>query len=141
MSDSYITNPFAPTGLAVPPPAGFRALPAIYVYERTLTSGQILTNETVSIHTDSDFFARGIVLASATGSFLFQFADESGYFTSNSYITSAALPSNAALPFPIAPQLRYSAGGRTTLNIQDTSLAENAIQIWFIGTRVFNASK
>ena len=141
MADNYITNPFAPSGLAVPPPAGFRALPAIYVYERTLASGEILTNETVSIHTDSDFFLRGIVLASATGSFVFQYADESGYFTSNSYITSAALPSNAALPFPVAPQLRYSAGGRVTLNIQDTSLAENAVQIWFIGTRVFTTPR
>ena len=133
----YITNPFAPSGLATPPAAGFRELPAIYVYENTLTANQIASNEVVSIQTDSDFFLRGIVLSTATGAFQLQFADESGYFVSNSYISSAALPTNASLPFPVTPQLRYSAGGRITLNLIDTSAATNAIEIWFIGVRRF----
>ena len=137
MSDRYITNPFAPSGLAVPTVAGSLELPAIYSYVNSLTADQELQNEVVSIQTDSDFFLRGIVLCSATGSFQFQYADESGYFTSNSYLTSSALPTTASLPFPVVPQLRYSAGGRITINIIDTSGDVNDVEIWFIGTRRF----
>lgn len=137
MSTPYITNPFAPSGLATPPAAGYRELPAIYPYIHQLAANEVLPNEIVSIQTDSDFFLRGIVLASATGTFQFQYADESGYFTSNAYLTSAALPTNAALPFPVTPQLRYSAGGRITLNLIETSGVANDIELWFVGVRRF----
>lgn len=138
---NYQMNPFAPPGLAVPSPAGMKALSGIYVYERVLTANEVVTGDVLSIYTDSDFFARGIVLAQATGEFSFRYADESGYYTSNSLISSNALPTNASLPFPIVPQLRFSAGGRILIDITDQSGATNSIQLWFIGTRNFTVPR
>ncbi len=137
MPNAYQMNPFAPSGLAVPPAAGYLDLPAIYVYERELSGDEVVTADVVSIQTDSDFYLRGIVLALSAGTFEFRYADESSYYTSNSLLQSAVLPTNASIPFPVTPQLRYSAGGRITLDITETSGSTNLVQLWFIGTRRF----
>lgn len=134
---NYQMNPYAPPGLAVPAPAGMKALSGIYVYERTLSANEVVTGDVLSIYTDSDFFARGIVLSQNTGAFAFRYADESGYYTSNSLISSSALPTNASVPFPIVPQLRYSAGGRILIDVTNLTAVSNTIQLLFIGTRNF----
>jgi hypothetical protein len=141
MSFPYITNPFAPSGLAVPPVAGIHEESAIYVFSFVLTANQIKTNLEVSIDTDSDFYLKGIVIASATSDFRFRYADESGYYTSNAMLDSSAIPVNAALPFPVTPQLRYSAGGRIPIDLTDTSGAGNTINMWFLGTKRFQKSR
>lgn len=134
----YITNPFAPSGLAVPPAMGLHEESGIYVFAATLTALQSRPNLEVSIDTDSDFYLKGLVRSpTTTGAFQFQFADESGYFTSNAYIESVALPTSFALPWPVTPQLRFSAGGRITWNLIDTSNAGNDVVIYCLGTKRF----
>ncbi len=134
----YITNPFAPSGLAVPPAIGLHEESGIYLFAATLTALQNRTNLEVSIDAESDFYLKGLVLLSTTtGSFTFQYADESGYVTSNAYIDSVCLPTNASLPFPVTPQLRYSASGRVIFNLTDTSNAGNDVRMLLIGTKRF----
>ncbi len=134
----YQMNPYAPSGLAVPSFAGAEDVYTIYVYSRTLTANQVVTSDSLSLDTDSDFYLRGMVRAAATGAFTYKIADESGYYLSNANLSSNSLPPNAALPLPIVPQIRYSAGGRITIDITDTSGAENTIELHFIGFRRYN---
>ena len=53
-----------------------------YVYDVALTASQQLRDQSVPIHTDSDFVLRAIILSQATGAFSIRFNDSQGYYLS-----------------------------------------------------------
>lgn len=120
-------------------PVGFVDVPFNYVYNQTLTAGQVLNNEVVPIFTEADFAWRGLVFK-ATGSFSVQFQDGQGYFLSSGLIFSENFPNTAGDPFPMFPEILYPAGGRITLNITDVSGDTNVIQMLFIGVNRYRVT-
>lgn len=135
-------NPMSPPavqGIPNSSPFGFVDVPFNYTYNQTLTAGQLLNNEVVSIFTEADFAWRGMIFTS-TGTFSVQFQDGQGYFLSAGMVFSTNFPNTAGDPFPIFPEVLYPAGGRITLNILDTSADTNIIQILFVGVNRYRVT-
>lgn len=110
-----------------------------YIYPVSLTALQQLNFQTVSILTSADFLLRGL-LFSTTGTFSLRLYDGNQYALSSDLIVSANLLGVAGDPNPIFPEIFYPAGGRITLDIEDTSDATNTGQIIFIGASRYHLS-
>ena len=133
-----LDNPYAPpayNGLNPAAPAEYVDVDFTYPYDVVLTADQELLNQAVSTTNDADFAIRGIVIASATGSFNVRFSDSQGYYISNGYVASANLQADAASPNVVFPEILIPAGGRIGIDIQDTSDRGNTIQILFRGVK------
>lgn len=131
-------NPFAPpsyNGLNPAAPQGYVDVDFIYPYDVNLTASQFLRDQSISTTNDADFAWRAIVIAFATGAFNIRFADSQGFYLSNGMIASANLIGDAASPYPVFPEILIPAGGRIGIDIQDTSVAGNTIQLLCRGVK------
>ena len=131
-------NPMAASALAgLPPnvPDGFTDVDFTYPYDVSLTGNQALTNEQVSIDTDSEFWWRSTILVLATGAFTYKFSDSSGYVMSSGQIHSNNLSANPSAPAPVFPEHPLPAGGAINIEITDISGNPNDIQILFKGVK------
>jgi hypothetical protein len=140
MSPSFGGNPYAPpayNGLNDASPLGYVDVDFTYPYDVTLTALQFLRDQSISTTNDADFAWRGIVSAFATGSFNVRFADSQGFYLSNGMIASANLTADAASPYPVFPEILIPAGGRIGIDIQDTSNAQNVIELLMRGVKRF----
>lgn len=132
-------NPYAPpvyNGIGqANVPSGYRDNSFDYVFDVTLTALQTLQTQQ-SIHNDSDFCWRALVINRATSPlFTVQFSDSDWYFLSSAPIFSANIQGDPASPYPVWPEIIIPAGGRIGINIADLSNAENTIQILFRGVK------
>ena len=132
-------NPLAPQAFMGMQTGPYVDRPFIYPYDITLTANQSLTNQTVSLMTDSDFYLRGIWISTSTGTFSFRWSDSSSYYFAPSLIASANMSTFAGQPFPVIPEVWYPAGGKIGVDIQDTSGATNVVEVIFSGVKRFRA--
>ncbi len=133
-------SPFAPVAFAGLPngaPEGTIDKVFTYPFDVVLTANQTLLNQIIPIMTDADFYARGLYISTATGSFSFRWSDSNSYFFSSGLISSSGFSTFAGQPFPIVPEIYYPAGGKLGIDIQDTSGAGNTIELCFIGVKRF----
>lgn len=128
-----LNNRFSPPAyLGLRGDPGYRIDTYDYVFNITLTANQI-TQGQQSIDTDSDFLWEAVRVSSATGAFNVQFTDARRYQLSDGYLPSSIY--TGADPYALGNALVEPAGGRFLINLQDTSGAENTIQIVFIGAK------
>jgi hypothetical protein len=107
-----------------------------YVYDVAMLLNQVLRDQSVPIHTDSDFVLRAVVLSQATGAFSVRFNDSQGYYLSSAFMLSANLLSGTVpFPFPIFPELLFPAGSRIGIEINELSGAGNTVQMLFRGAK------
>ena len=132
-------NPYATpvlNGLVPEFPMGYIDVSFDYVYDVNLTASQVLRDQTVPIHTDSDFVLRAIVLAAATGAFSVRFNDSQGYYLSSGFMLSANfLSGTVPYPFPIFPEMLLPAGSRIGIEINELTAAPNTVQLLFRGAK------
>lgn len=107
-----------------------------YVYNVVLTASQSL-QDNKSIDPDADFILEAISIPLATGAFTFRYSDSRLYWTSDSQIASVIY--TAIDPYPVAPPLIIPAGGRIGIDLTDTSVATNTIQIVFRGAKRYQS--
>lgn len=133
------TNVFAgpaANGLSGGAPPGYVDIDFTYPYDVVLTALQVLSDQNVSIHNDSDFVWRAIVLATFTGTFKIRFSDSQGYYLSQNYVNSANfLVGGQATHYPIFPEIVFPAGGKVGIDITDLSNATNTIQLLLRGCK------
>lgn len=133
-------NPYAPpvyNGLMDASPQGYVDVDFTYPYDVVLTANQFLRDQSISTTNDADFAWRGLVIAYSTSSFNVRFSDSQGFYLSNGMIASANIIGDAASPFPIFPEILIPAGGRIGIDIQDTSNAQNTIELLARGVKRF----
>ena len=132
-------NPYATpvlNGLVTETPEGFVDMCFDYVYDVTMAASQILRDQSVPIHTDSDFLWRAVILSQATGVFSFRFNDSQGYYLSSGFMLSANLLSGTVpYPYPIFPELLMPAGSRIGIEINELSAAPNTVQMVLRGAK------
>jgi hypothetical protein len=131
-------NPLAPPaygGVNDGSPPGFIDVEFSYVYDVVLAASELLTGQAVSLHRDADFAWRGYINVVATGTYRIQFKDSQGYNLSNDMLESANIAGTPSNPFPVFPEVLYPAGGAIGIDIEDTSVAQNTIQIVFRGVK------
>ena len=139
MNMSLNLNPFATpvtNGLVPEFPMGYIDVAFDYVYDVTMLASQILRDQSVPIHTDSDFVLRAAILSQATGAFSIRFNDSQGYYLSSAFLMSATfLSGTVPYPFPIFPELLFPAGSRIGIEINELSAAPNTVQIILRGAQ------
>lgn len=110
--------------------------PATYVFNYTLTSGQAVTRVPVNIDRDSDFLLTGIN-GTSTGGYTLNVRLPSGRLIASQQMINSQFVSNAPnQPTAIGPPPVYRAGSTgPELDLTDTSLAGNTLQIIFSGLR------
>jgi hypothetical protein len=110
--------------------------PAIYVFNYTLTAGQAVTRVAVNIDRDSDFLLTGINGIS-TGGYTLNVRLPSGRLIASQQMINSQFVSNAPnQPTAIGPPPIYRAGSTgPELDLTDTSIASNTLQIIFSGLR------
>ena len=107
-----------------------------YVYDVALTASQQLRDQSVPIHTDSDFVLRAVILSQATGAFSIRFNDSQGYYLSAGFMMSANfLSGTVPYPYPIFPELLFPAGSRIGIEINELTAAPNTVQLVFRGAK------
>jgi hypothetical protein len=116
-------------------PKGYVDVDFTYPYDVVLTALQFLRDQSISTTNDADFAWRAIVIALATGAFNVRFSDSQGFYLSNGMIAFANLIGDAASPYPVFPEILIPAGGRIGIDIQDTSNAQNTIEILCRGVK------
>lgn len=123
-------------------PEGYVDVAFDYVYDVNLLASQLLRDQAVPIHVDSDFVWRAIILAVNTGVFSIRFSDSQGYYLSSGFLNSANFLSGAVpYPFPVFPELLIPAGSRIGIEIQDLSAAPNTIQLILRGAKRYRLPK
>jgi hypothetical protein len=135
LANFNVYGPPAFNGLNDDSPAGYTDVDFTYPYDVILTADQFLRDQAVSTTNDADFAIRGVVIATATGAFNVRFSDSQGFYLSNGMIASANLQGDASSPFVFFPELLIPAGGKIGIDIQDTSDAQNTIEILFRGVK------
>ena len=110
--------------------------PGIYVFNYTLTSGQAVTRVPVNIDRDSDFLLTGIN-GTSTGGYTLNVRLPSGRLIASQQMINTQFVSSAPnQPTAIGPPPVYRAGSTgPELDLTDTSLADNTLQIIFSGLR------
>ena len=138
-------NPYATpvlNGINPDFPQGFIDVAFDYVYDVAMLGNAQLRDQTVPIHTDSDFVWRGIELAAATGAFSIRFNDSQGYYFSNGFLLSANfLSGTVPYPYPIFPETLFPAGSRIGIEINDLSGAPNTVQLRLLGAKRYRLPK
>lgn len=123
-------------GLVPEFPMGYIDVSFDYVYDVSLLLNQQLRDQSIPIHTDSDFVLRAIILSQATGAFSIRFNDSQGYYLSSGFMLSANfLSGTVPYPYPIFPELLFPAGSRIGIEINELSGAENTVQMIFRGAK------
>jgi hypothetical protein len=123
-------------GLVPEFPMGYIDVSFDYVYDVTLLASQQLRDQSIPIHTDSDFVLRAIILSQATGAFSIRFNDSQGYYLSSGFMMSANfLSGTVPYPYPIFPELLFPAGSRIGIEINELSVAGNTVQMVFRGAK------
>lgn len=126
---SPVVQGIAPYSVQAP---GFLDISYGYPYNVTLTASQLLSGQQVAIGSTAGFVLRGLLFIS-TGSFNLRVYDGDQYAISPGMIRSGNLQGQPGDPFPFFPEVWYPAGGRILLDIVDTSVGTNVVQILFIG--------
>lgn len=110
--------------------------PATYVFNYTLTANQAVTRVAVNIDRDSDFLLTGIN-GTSTGGYTLNVRLPSGRLIASQQMISTQFVSNAPnQPTAIGPPPIYRAGSTgPELDLTDTSIASNTLQIIFSGLR------
>ncbi len=124
-------------GLTPEFPLGYIDVSFDYVYDVTLTALQQLRDQSVPVHTDSDFVFRAVEVNQLTGAFSIRFNDSQGYYLSSGFINSSAfLSGTVPYPYPIFPELLFPAGSRIGIEINDLSNGQsNVIQLLLRGAK------
>jgi len=123
-------------GLTPEFPLGFIDVSFDYVYDVNLTALQQLRDQSVPIHTDSDFVLRAVILSQATGAFSIRFNDSQGYYLSSGFMLSANfLSGTVPYPYPIFPEMLFPAGSRIGIEINDLLGAPNTVQLLLRGAK------
>lgn len=125
-------------GLVPEFPMGYIDVSFDYVYDVSLTALQQLRDQSIPIHTDSDFVLRAIILSQATGAFSIRFNDSQGYYLSAGFMLSANfLSGTVPYPYPIFPELLFPAGSRIGIEINELANGQvpNVIQMVFRGAK------
>lgn len=123
-------------------PQGFIDVAFDYVYDVILQPNAQLRDQTVPIHTDSDFVLRAVVLAANTGAFSIQFNDSQGYYFSSGFLLSANfLSGTVPFPYPIFPEVLFPAGSRIGIWINDLLGAQNTVQMLLRGAKRYRLPK
>lgn len=125
-------SPAAINGVNDASPDGFLDVSFDYVYNKTLTSNQVLIGEKVSIFSEAAFCFRGLVFAS-TGLFGIRFQDGEGYYLQSGFVYSTNYPNNPGDPFPWYPEVVYPPSGQIWIDIEDLSGSSNTVQLVFVG--------
>jgi hypothetical protein len=132
-------NPYATpvlNGLTPDNPAGYIDVAYDYVYDVNLLASQILRDQNVPIHTDSDFVLRALILSAATGAFSLRLNDSQGYYFSSGFLLSANLLSGTVpYPYPIFPETLFPAGSSIGIEIAELTAAPNSVQLLFRGAK------
>ena len=123
-------------GLVPEFPMGYIDVAFDYVYDVAMLANQVLRDQSIPIHTDSDFVLRAAVLSQATGAFSIRFNDSQGYYLSSGFLLSANfLSGTVPFPFPIFPELLFPAGARIGVEINELSGAPNTVQMLLRGAK------
>ena len=123
-------------GLVPEFPQGYIDVAFDYVYDVALLANAILRDQSVPIHTDSDFVLRAVVLSQATGAFSIRFNDSQGYYLSSGFLLSANfLSGTVPYPYPIFPEMIFPAGSRIGVEINELSAAPNTVQMLLRGAK------
>ena len=126
-------------GLVPEFPMGYIDVSFDYVYDVSLTALQQLRDQSIPIHTDSDFVLRAIILGQATAAFSIRFNDSQGYYLSSGFMLSANfLSGTVPYPYPIFPELLFPAGSRIGIEINElagNAQEPNVIQMIFRGAK------
>ena len=123
-------------GLVPEFPLGYIDVAFDYVYDVSLTALQQLRDQSVPIHTDSDFVLRAVILTQATGAFSIRFNDSQGYYLSSAFLFSANfLSGTVPYPFPIFPEMLFPAGSRIGVEINELTGAPNTVQMLLRGAK------
>ncbi len=134
-----MSNPYATpvlNGLTPEFPRGYVDVSFDYVYDVALLANQVLRDQSVPIHTDSDFVLRAVILTQATGAFSIRFNDSQGYYLSSGFMLSANfLSGTVPYPYPIFPELLFPAGSRIGIEINELSAAPNTVQMVLRGAK------
>ena len=123
-------------GLVPEFPMGYIDVAFDYVYDVAMLANQVLRDQSVPIHTDSDFVLRAVALSQATGAFSIRFNDSQGYYLASGFLLSANfLSGTVPFPFPILPELLFPAGSRIGIEINELSGAPNTVQMLLRGAK------
>jgi hypothetical protein len=123
-------------GLVPEFPMGYIDVSFDYVYDVNLLALATLRDQSVPIHTDSDFVFRAVILSQATGAFSIRFNDSQGYYLSSGYMLSANfLSGTVPYPYPIFPELLFPAGSRIGIEINELSGNPNTVQLILRGAK------
>lgn len=148
-------NPFEPlyfAGLNIPPEKRWKVVfrPGFYCYEPPggfLAANQIINQDVLHIHPNSDFMLMGVYCQNATtglNPFLVQLADDRGYQLYGNFVYSTAVGFQyvGAVSFKTPHILRAS--GKLFISIQQGALRvvpalpeQNTWQMIFTGIKVF----
>lgn len=110
--------------------------PGFYVYQRTLTANQVLSDLTQSIDNDSDFILTGL-LGSQTGAYTLRFKDANLRYVSSAAMRNSNIVGSAPFPVPLFPNLVYPAGSRISIDLTDLTGSSNTIELVFVGIKRF----
>lgn len=114
----------------------FHTEPASYAYQVTLTADQDLPDQSQLFDGDSWFYWTEIY-GSATSTYKIQFRLPSGRWMSSAKINHANQVGTAQFPVFLDPLVKVRPNGRIGINIEDTSSAENTVELIFGGYKIF----
>ncbi len=127
---------FGEAPIQTPQPANYYDEWGFYPFERTLTAGQELLDQTISMEADSDFYWVALV-GESTGAYEIRFKLPSGRYMSSSRLRNSRCVGTAQLPAPVVPFVHVPANGRIGVDIKDLSGASNSVYLALRGFRRF----
>lgn len=113
--------------------------PGAEPFNVTLVASETKNDLSLIFPRECDFLITGLA-GVQTGTYTVQFVLPNGRQLSTAKIANASMVGTAQFPVPIWPAIRVPRGGKIGINITDTSVAGNAIQIVFYGVRLYPTS-
>lgn len=142
--NQYSPEYFRGVNVASPDQVGYEPRPFSYIYNppnNQLTALQEVVNDAIQIDVDSDFRLFAWYIALFNGEFEIQIADSTGYYLFSGFMNSGGISQSAAVPTIFSPAHPFPAGGKIIININDLSNATNALQIVFVGEKLFRTDR
>lgn len=119
-----------------PAPLQYYVEPAILVYDVVLLASQVLNSQPVPIDGDSDF--EWLALAgTSTGIFDINIQLASGRRLGNAWMNSVNVVGTAQFPVALPVGALFPRSGAINVDIRDTSVAGNTVQLCFHGLKRF----